>query len=59
MSLHPLLLIGQQGVKDFVSHHFLFLSGWKDAQVVRQLKGTMTNPTQFLFVRHLQQANPM
>jgi hypothetical protein len=32
------------GVKDFVSHHLLFLIGWKDLQIVRQLTGTMTNP---------------
>jgi hypothetical protein len=47
-------------VKDFVSHHLLFLIGWKDLQIVRQLMGTMTNaaaPTSLL--RHQKQANPL
>jgi hypothetical protein len=53
----PLLLIVQQGVKDLVSHHLLFLIGWKDAQIVGQLRQTMTNPAPTSLVRHQQQAN--
>jgi hypothetical protein len=59
--MFPLLLIGQLDVNDFVSHHILFLIGWKDAQIVRQLRGTTMTTViqrQLLFVRHQQQANP-
>jgi hypothetical protein len=42
--MFPLLLIGKLDVNDFVSHYILFLIGWKDAQIVRQIRGTMTNP---------------